>query len=55
MGEVVTSWLSSLFLTLGERQSCSLKRCNVIRMLYFNHEIIAVYLDYHSTKEAGNI
>ena len=44
MGEVVTSWLPSLFLTWGERLSWSSKRRNLIRSLYFNHAIVAVYL-----------
>jgi hypothetical protein len=55
MGVVVTNWLSSVFLTLGERPSWSSKHCNVIRILYFNHAIVAVYLDYDSTKEAGYV
>ena len=55
MVAVVTSWLPSLFLTPGERMSWSSKRRNVIRMLYFNHAIVAVCLDYRSTEEGGFI
>jgi hypothetical protein len=52
MGEFVTSRLPSPSLTLGESRTWSPKRRNIIRMLYFNHATVAVYLDCRSTKEA---
>jgi len=42
MGEIVTSWLPSLSLTGGERQSRSSKRRNIIRILYCRHAMVAV-------------